>query len=153
MQGWVGMHRVLTNKWMLLNPGNVLTESPYSSGMLSQDSGIHHHMKFLKLLFTIALPFATLLTALPSTAFEMGRTCYPNVTHAWLRSEEHGTPINVRDDASTQAYARHIGYSGDELAVVDRTMGNDGYCWYKVKFVSKAVGWVRGDFIMPDLGE
>ena len=47
------------------------------------------------------------------------------------------------------AYARYIGYAGDGVIVVDRTMGKDGYCWYKVKFELKAVGWVRGDFLCP----
>lgn len=115
-------------------------------------------MKSLKLLLTIALPLSTLLSSLPAAAApqlvaksDRSRTCYWRVTNGWLKSENRGTPINVRDGASTKANARHIGYAGDGVIVVDRTMGKDGYCWYKIKFESKAVGWVRGDFVMPNL--
>jgi len=107
----------------------------------------------------LALPLFTILPCLSSAAapnpgqYDMARRCYRGVNHAWLMSEERGTPINVRDDASTQAYARHIGYAGDEVAVMNRTMGDDGYCWYRVKFESKATGWVRGDHVSLDLGE
>jgi hypothetical protein len=68
--------------------------------------------------------------------------------YAYLVSSDMRSPINVRDDASTRAYARHIGYAGDRVEVLDRSVGEDGYMWYFVRFtVSNATGWVRGDFI------
>ena len=68
--------------------------------------------------------------------------------YAYLVSSSSRSPINVRDDASTRAYARHIGYAGDRVEVLDRNVGEDGYMWYLVRFtVSNATGWVRGDFI------
>ena len=88
----------------------------------------------------------------PVAQNDLAHTCQ-QITQAWLRSEERGTPINVRDGASTQAYARHIGYAGNNVAVVNRTRGDNGYCWYKVRFESKATGWVRGDHVSPSLGE
>lgn len=68
--------------------------------------------------------------------------------YAYLVSSNSRSPINVRDDASTRAYARHIGYAGDRVEVLERSVGEDGYMWYYVRFtVSNATGWVRGDFI------
>jgi hypothetical protein len=68
--------------------------------------------------------------------------------YAYLVSSDARSPINVRDDASTRAYARHIGYAGDRVEVMDRSVGTDGYMWYYVRFtVSNATGWIRGDFI------
>ncbi len=68
--------------------------------------------------------------------------------YAYLVSLDSRSPINVRDDASTRAYARHIGYAGDRVEVLDRSVGADGYMWFFVRFtVSNATGWVRGDFV------
>lgn len=72
-------------------------------------------------------------------------------TRAVLISQESGTPINVRDGASTKAYARHIGYAGDSVRILDRKVSKDGATWYRVKFeASGATGWVRGDFVALD---
>ncbi|MCU0523679.1 MAG: SH3 domain-containing protein [Elainella sp. Prado103] len=71
--------------------------------------------------------------------------------YATLVSQDGNSPINVRDGASTRSYARHIGYGGDRVEVLDRTVGDDGYMWYFVRFtVSNATGWVRGDFVWLD---
>jgi hypothetical protein len=71
--------------------------------------------------------------------------------YATLISQTPRSPINIRDDASTRAYARHIGYAGDRVEVLDRTSASDGYMWFFVRFtVSNATGWVRGDFVALD---
>lgn len=72
--------------------------------------------------------------------------------YAYLVSSDSRSPINVRDAASTRAYVRHIGYAGDAVEVLDRSVEN-GYMWYFVRFtVSNATGWVRGDFIALEEG-
>lgn len=72
-------------------------------------------------------------------------------SNATLVSNDHGSPINIRDGASRQAYARHIGYAGDRVEVLDQTPAEDGYMWFFVRFISSnATGWVRGDFIVLD---
>lgn len=71
--------------------------------------------------------------------------------YATLVSDDWRSPINIRDDASTRAHARHIAYAGDRVEVLDREVGGDGYMWYFVRFtVSNATGWVRGDFVAVD---
>jgi len=87
----------------------------------------------------------------PGVQSDTARKCQ-RLTHGWLTSEDRSTPINVRDNASTDSYARHIGYSGDEVAVLNQKLGS-GYCWYEVRFPSQATGWVRGDFLTIDTGE
>jgi hypothetical protein len=64
-----------------------------------------------------------------------------------LFSQDSGSQINIRDDASTRAYARHIGYSGDPVAVRSKKLGDDSKTWYHVSFNSGAEGWVREEFI------
>jgi len=87
----------------------------------------------------------------PGVQNDAARKCQ-RITHAWLTSEDRSTPINVRDGASTDSYARHIGYAGDEVAVLNQKLGG-GYCWYEVRFPSQATGWVRGDFLTIGTGE
>lgn len=71
--------------------------------------------------------------------------------YATLVSSDYRSPINVRDGASTGAHARHIGYAGDRVEVLDRMVGDDGYMWFFVRFTnSNATGWVRGDFVSLD---
>lgn len=107
----------------------------------------------LPMLFAAPLPaFAETLgnTAVgPETPLTVAYTEYAE--YATLVSYDPGSPINVRDGASTRSYARHIGYAGDRVEVLDRMAGADGYMWYFVRFtVSNATGWVRGDFIFLD---
>ncbi|WP_156518797.1 SH3 domain-containing protein [Phormidesmis priestleyi] len=87
----------------------------------------------------------------PVAQNDAARKCQ-RLTRAWLTSEDRSTPINVRDGASTDSYARHLGYAGDEVAVLNQKLGG-GYCWYEVRFPSQATGWVRGDFLTIDTGE
>jgi len=87
----------------------------------------------------------------PVVQNDTARKCQ-RLTHGWLTSEDRSTPINVRDGASTDSYARHIGYGGDEVAVLNQKLGGS-YCWYEVRFPSQATGWVRGDFLTIGTGE
>jgi len=124
-------------------------------GMLIREPAVNH-MKALKLLVAIALPLSALTTVFLVTpalsdqlvAQKYGQVCWDGRS-GYLWAQDTASPINIRDRASVQAYARHIGYRGDRVNVLQRTPGSDGYCWYKVKFVqSGATGWVRGDFIV-----
>lgn len=98
---------------------------------------------FMSATSTIAAPAPDRLDVAPIT---IARGEY-----ATLTSRDWHSPINVRDGASTGAYARHIAYAGDRVEVLNRTVGEDGYMWYFVRFtVSNATGWIRGDFVALD---
>lgn len=66
---------------------------------------------------------------------------------ATLASAETGSPINIRQSASTDASVQEVAYSGDAIKVASKTQGSDGYTWYKVELDSGALGWVRSDLI------
>ncbi len=67
---------------------------------------------------------------------------------ATLTSKNPRSRINIRDDASTSAKARHYGFAGDPVTIIDEATGDNGNTWYKVKFVkSEAEGWVSGNFV------
>lgn len=92
----------------------------------------------------------TTATKFPDHNVIYGRKISPGLS-AYLTSKEAGTPINIRDEASTKAYARHIGYKDDLVRVLERAVGEDQYYWYRVQFrASGAKGWVRGDFLVED---
>ncbi len=108
-------------------------------------------MKLLSSALLIStVPFVFLSTALPVLAHPAPiQIAYGE--YATLTSRDSNTPINIRDGASTNTYARHIGYAGDRVEILDRLVGNDGYMWYQVRFlVSNATGWVRGDYVFLD---
>jgi uncharacterized protein YgiM (DUF1202 family) len=66
---------------------------------------------------------------------------------ATLASAETGSPINIRQSASTDASVLEVAYSGDAIKVASKTQGTDGYTWYKVELDSGSSGWVRSDLI------
>ncbi len=101
---------------------------------------------------TPALSQSTAATqALAASPTSSPRLIVAQRSNATLVSNDYGSPINIRDGASRVAYARHIGYAGDRVEVLDQTPGEDGYMWFFVRFVgSNATGWVRGDFIHLD---
>jgi Bacterial SH3 domain len=67
---------------------------------------------------------------------------------ATLTSKNPRSRINIRDDASISAKARHYGFAGDPVIIIDEATGDNGNTWYKVKFVkSEAEGWVSGNFV------
>jgi hypothetical protein len=101
----------------------------------------------LTALFLATLPLLTV--AAPALSTPVITIAYSD--YATLVSSDYGSPINVRDGANTGAYARHIGYAGDRVEVLDRMAGEDGYMWFFVRFTSSnATGWVRGDYISLD---
>lgn len=71
---------------------------------------------------------------------------------ATLASAETGSPINIRQSASTDASVQDVAYSGDAIKVASKTQGTDGYTWYKVELDSGASGWVRSDLISSTTG-
>lgn len=92
-----------------------------------------------------------LLTAAPG----LTQNCRYNGMNAgnsgFLVSAKPGAPINVRDGASRNAYARHIGYRGDRVVILAKACDNEGFNWYRVQFrQSGAKGWIRGDFIRDE---
>jgi uncharacterized protein YgiM (DUF1202 family) len=76
-----------------------------------------------------------------------------------LRASSANTRINVRTQPTINASATQYGLPGDEVQVIecvqDRDSPKSDLNWCKVQFVkSKAVGWVRSDFIIfADGGE
>jgi uncharacterized protein YgiM (DUF1202 family) len=66
---------------------------------------------------------------------------------ATLNSAEKGSPINIRQSASTDASVQDVAFSGDSIKVSSKTEGTDGFTWYKVELDSGATGWVRSDLI------
>ncbi|MCY7285525.1 MAG: SH3 domain-containing protein [Cyanobacteria bacterium CAN_BIN43] len=71
---------------------------------------------------------------------------------ATLAAAETGSPINIRQSASTDASVQEVAYSGDAIKVASKTQGTDGYTWYKVELDSGASGWVRSDLISTAAG-
>ncbi len=76
-----------------------------------------------------------------------------------LRASTSNTRINVRTKPTINSTATQYGLPGDKVTVIEcvqnqDTAGSD-LNWCKVKFVkSKAVGWIRSDFIIfADGGE
>lgn len=72
----------------------------------------------------------------------------PSSNMARLNSRDPGSAINIRAGASTTAEIRHLGYSNDQVEIVNQVRSEDGYRWYNIRFPqSGATGWVRGDFV------
>ena len=70
------------------------------------------------------------------------------VQSATLTSQEPDSPINVRDDAGPQAYARHIAYAGDSVNILHQKLGSDGHTWYYTSFHPGVEGWIQGDYVV-----
>jgi Bacterial SH3 domain/GW (Gly-Tryp) dipeptide domain len=58
-----------------------------------------------------------------------------------------GAQINVRLSPSLNGKIQHYGLSGDLVTVEDSYRESGNYRWYRVKFPSNAIGWVREDLI------
>lgn len=76
----------------------------------------------------------------PTTPAQTGQT-------AFLNASEAGIPINIRENASTNAEVQSTGYAGDRVQISNQVQGDDGYTWYQVRLESGTAGWVRGDLI------
>lgn len=76
-----------------------------------------------------------------------------------LRAADPNTRINVRTQPTIKSSAPQYGLPGDKVEVIkcvqDKDTQNSDLNWCEVKFVkSKAVGWIRSDFIIfADGGE
>ncbi|MBW4513862.1 MAG: SH3 domain-containing protein [Timaviella obliquedivisa GSE-PSE-MK23-08B] len=74
----------------------------------------------------------------------------PSSGMARLKTLDSGSAINIRAEASTTAEILHMGYSGDRVEIISHVNGEGDYRWYNIRFPqSGAIGWVRGDFVVP----
>jgi len=90
-----------------------------------------------------------------SGSSQANRSTQPELTTgktATLAAAETGSPINIRQSASTDASVQEVAYSGDAIKVASKTQGTDGYTWYKVELDSGSSGWVRSDLISAGTG-
>lgn len=71
----------------------------------------------------------------------------PVLSSGVLVASDPKSPINVRDGANTSSVARHVGYAGDKVQILEEKTDSQGQMWYRVTFASQASGWIRGDFI------
>lgn len=58
-----------------------------------------------------------------------------------------GDQINVRSAPSLDSKILHYGISGDLVAIEGSSTASDSSRWYRVKFPSNAIGWVRADLL------
>ncbi|MEX0270538.1 SH3 domain-containing protein [Leptolyngbyaceae cyanobacterium UHCC 1019] len=76
-----------------------------------------------------------------------------------LRASNPNARINVRSQPTVNSGSPHYGVPGDQVRVIqcvkDQDRRGSGLNWCKVQFVqSKAIGWIRSDFIIfADGGE
>lgn len=107
-------------------------------------------MMIFKRSLTLLLTFLA-LSSLSLPAFARGIST--------LRAASSGSRINVRSQPTIQSSVSQYGLPGDKVEVIkcvqDKDTKGSDLNWCQVKFVkSKAVGWVRSDFIIfADGGE
>jgi len=76
-----------------------------------------------------------------------------------LRASNPNSRINVRSQPTVNSSSPHYGVPGDKVKVIqcvkDQDRPGSDLNWCKVQFVnSKAIGWIRSDFIIfADGGE
>lgn len=67
---------------------------------------------------------------------------------AQLASKDANSRINVRSQPSTRSKAKHFGYQGDAVTLLQKAQGEGDAIWYYLRFnQSQAEGWIREDFI------
>ncbi len=67
---------------------------------------------------------------------------------ATLISNKATSRINIHDAASANAKAKHYGFAGDQVKILDEKQDDEGKTWYKIKFLkSRGKGWVSGNFV------
>ncbi|ABW25800.1 SH3 domain-containing protein [Acaryochloris marina] len=67
---------------------------------------------------------------------------------AQLVSKDPDSRINVRSQPSTRSKAKHFGYKGDAVTLLQTAKGEGDAIWYYLRFnQSQAEGWIREDFI------
>jgi hypothetical protein len=70
-----------------------------------------------------------------------------------LRASNPNARINVRSQPTINSSSPHYGIPGDKVKVIqcveDRDTRGSNLNWCKVQFInSRAIGWVRSDFII-----
>jgi hypothetical protein len=69
-------------------------------------------------------------------------------TYGQLYDEGKQSSINIRKNPNANSRLVYTGSTSTPVQVHRQASGNDGYCWFKVQFVSNQVtGWVRGDLV------
>lgn len=87
-----------------------------------------------------------LFTSIVCTSF----TLSASAQNAILRGNNPDSQINLRSAPTTNSRKLGYGLVGDSVTILERSRGSNGYTWYKVQFPrSKAIGWIRGDFVNP----
>jgi len=62
-------------------------------------------------------------------------------------------PINIREKPTTRSEVVYVASSRNSIEVSSQVVGDDGYCWAKVRGTKfnagggSYTGWVRGDFV------
>ena len=65
-----------------------------------------------------------------------------------LIAQDAKAQINVRSLANTEADIVAAGAVGDQVEILEHSVGNDALIWYQVKLTkSGKTGWIRGDLI------
>lgn len=93
------------------------------------------------------------------TVLALSSLSFPAFARGISTLKSSGSRINVRTQPTIKSNASQYGVSGDKVEVVkcveDKDTKGSDLNWCQVKFVkSKAVGWIRSDFIIfADGGE
>jgi Bacterial SH3 domain len=65
-----------------------------------------------------------------------------------LHSPDNSNRINIREQPSTSSKILHVGSAGQLVIIHKQVVGDDAYCWFRVKLDnSKVTGWVRSDVL------
>jgi len=68
-------------------------------------------------------------------------------------SPKRDARINIREQPTTSSSVVDVASSRNTVAVSEQVVGEDGYCWARVKITiyngnpRQVLGWVRGDFV------
>ena len=63
-------------------------------------------------------------------------------------SQEINSNINVREQPNKNSKIQYVSSSGNRVIIRKQVVGNDGYCWFLIKFnKANVTGWVRGDLL------
>ena len=93
----------------------------------------------MKLQPLITSTLAALLLPISQAAFAL-----PN--SVWVSTDDVNGYLNIRAAASTQSRIQGRADNGNQLNVVSKMKGADGYDWYQIRAQASS-GWVRSDFL------
>lgn len=89
----------------------------------------------------------SLTSVLLTTVVAVGMAIPALASPAVLVGRITGSRVNVRAYPSTGAASPSYGLVGDRVEVLEERKGDDAYVWYRVRFRSGTVGWVRSDLV------